>query len=163
MTKPIQSYNGNFINSLKTKAFLHFFLGFCIVFSVYDLHKYMWIALSCTHLAIYKLHASFFRGCDSAQGKPFSEWFVRIVELSSLSLDVPVLALTATASPANTKKIMTSLCFKSDNIVILDNPDRENMNISVIPIPNNVDDKKLFHWMIKGIMKEKLGLERFNF
>lgn len=55
---------------------------------------------------------------------------------------------------------MTSLCFKSDDIVILDNPNRENMTISVIPIPNNVDDEKLFHWMIKGIMKEKLGLER---
>lgn len=84
----------------------------------------------------------------------------RIGELSSLGLDVPVLALTATASPANRKKIMTSLCFKSNNVVILDNPDRENMNISVIPIPNNVDDEKLFHWMIKGIMKEELGLER---
>lgn len=71
-----------------------------------------------------------------------------------------MLALTATASPANRKKIMKSICFKSDNAVILDNPDRENMNISVIPIPNNVDDEKLFHWMMKGIMKEKLGLER---
>lgn len=86
--------------------------------------------------------------------------FARIGELSSLGLDVPVLALTATASPASRKKIMTSLCFKSNNVVILDNPDRENMNISVIPIPNNVDDEKLFHWMIKGIMKEELGLER---
>lgn len=57
---------------------------------------------------------------------------------------------------------MKSLCFKSDNVVILDNPDRENMNISVIPILNNEDDEKLFHWMIKGILK-KLGLERHLF
>lgn len=55
---------------------------------------------------------------------------------------------------------MKSLCFKSDNVVILDNPDCKNINISVISIPNNVDDEKLFHWMIKGIMKEKLCLER---
>lgn len=81
-----------------------------------------------------------------------SYWRTQIIKL-----DVPVLALTATTSPANRKKIMTSLCFKSDNGVILDNPDRENMNISVIPIPNKVDDEKLFHWIIKGIMKEKLG------
>lgn len=49
---------------------------------------------------------------------------------------------------------------KSYNVVILDNPDRENIKISVIPIPNNVDDEKLFHWMVRGIMKEKLGFER---
>lgn len=99
-------------------------------------------------------------GYDSAQGNSFREWFARIGELRSLGLNVPVLALTATASPANRKKIMKSLCFKSDNVVILDNPDRENIKISVFQIPNNVDDEKLFHWMIKGIMEKLNGFER---
>lgn len=36
------------------------------------------------------------------------------------------------------KKIMKRLCFNSDNVVIFHNPDRENMNISVlhIHVPN---------------------------
>lgn len=101
-----------------------------------------------------------FRGYDSVQENPFREWFAHVGELRSLSMNVPVLALTATASPANRKKIMKSVCLKSDNVVILDNPDRENIKISVIPIQNNVDDEKLFHWMVRGILKEKLGFER---
>ncbi|XP_061190432.1 ATP-dependent DNA helicase RecQ-like [Saccostrea echinata] len=89
-------------------------------------------------------------GHGSAQESPFREWFAHIGELRSLSLNVPVLALTATASPTNRKKIMKSLCFKKDSIVILDNPDRQNIKITVITIPNNEDDEKLFHWLIKG-------------
>lgn len=56
---------------------------------------------------------------------------------------------------------MKSICFKLDNVVILDNFDCENMNIFVILILNNVDDEKFFYWMMKGIMKEKFGLERY--
>ncbi|XP_062599088.1 uncharacterized protein LOC134260556 [Saccostrea cucullata] len=99
-------------------------------------------------------------GQGSAQESPFREWFSHIGELRSLSLNVPVLALTATASPTNRKKIMKSLCFKADNVVILDNPDRQNIKITVITIPNNVDNEKLFHWLIKGVMQKKSDFER---
>ena len=77
-----------------------------------------------------------------------------------MSLNVPVLALTATASPTNRKKIIKSLCFRSDSVVILDNPDRKNIKITVIKIPNNVDDDKLFHWLIKGVQQQKSAFER---
>lgn len=51
---------------------------------------------------------------------------------------------TATTSPANRKQIIKSLCFKSDNVLILDSPDRENIKTYVFPIPNNAEDEKLF-------------------
>ena len=76
---------------------------------------------------INKVLSQFFRGHGSGQESPFREWFSHIGELISLSLNVPVLALTATASPTNRKKIMKSLCFRSDSVVILDNPDRKNI------------------------------------
>lgn len=45
--------------------------------------------------------------------------------------------------------------------MILDNFDCENIKIFVILILNNVDDEKFFYWMVRGIMKEKFGFERY--
>lgn len=69
--------------------------------------------------------------------EPFRECFSRVGELRSLCPATPVLALTATASPTNRRKIMKSLRFKMTPCVIVDSPDRNNIKISVKKVKNN--------------------------
>lgn len=90
----------------KRKHFtLMFFIVFWIEYCVYNLTKWHNQVQTCTNI-IYRIHSLHFfsRGYDSAQRNSFTEWFARIGELRSLSLIMPVLALTATASLTNRKK-----------------------------------------------------------
>ncbi|XP_052695204.1 uncharacterized protein LOC128173541 [Crassostrea angulata] len=83
--------------------------------------------------------------------EPFRECFSRVGELRSLCPATPVLALTATASPTNRRKIMKSLCFKMNPCVIVDSPDRNNINISVKKVKNNSEVEDSLDFKFSGL------------
>ncbi|XP_062606926.1 probable ATP-dependent DNA helicase RecS [Saccostrea cucullata] len=90
----------------------------------------------------------------------FRTFFSKIGELRSLSLTVPLLSLTATASPSNRKKIMKSLCFREDYVCILDSPDKPNIKINVKCIKNNADISDTFEWLIETLNRDKINTPR---
>ncbi|XP_062615259.1 ATP-dependent DNA helicase RecQ-like [Saccostrea cucullata] len=51
-------------------------------------------------------------GLEHQQEGPFRQWFAHIGEMRSLCSGVPILALTATASPTHRCQIMQKLCFR---------------------------------------------------
>ncbi|XP_021373049.1 uncharacterized protein LOC110463036 [Mizuhopecten yessoensis] len=91
---------------------------------------------------------------------PFRGSFSRIGELRSLCNKVQMLALTATAGPTGRRKIMKSLCFKSSSEVILDSPDRPNIKITSVRIPNNDDLSTVFKFLIDDFLNQKETLPR---
>lgn len=44
---------------------------------------------------------------------------------------------------------MKSLCFKSSSVIITESPNRENIKISALCIPNNTDIEEAFDWILK--------------
>ena len=50
---------------------------------------------------------------------------------------------------------MKLLCFRSNSKVILDSPDRENIKISTLCIPNKDKLEKVFCWLIDTLRNEK--------
>ena len=65
-----------------------------------------------------------------------------------------MVALTATASPFQRRRIMKSLCLKNPH-VIADSPDRENIKISAVMVKNNADKEDIFEWLISGFLEQK--------
>lgn len=90
----------------------------------------------------------------------FREHFSKIGELRSLSLNIPLLSLTATASPSNRKRILKSLCFRDNHIVIIDSPDRPNIKINVKCVKNNSDISDIFSWVIDELNSRKKNAQR---
>ena len=80
-----------------------------------------------------------YRGEGKNNDEAFRDYFSKIGQLRSLSLNVSILSLTATASPTNRKRIMKSLAFRENNVVIIDSPDRPNIKINVKCVKNNTD------------------------
>lgn len=69
-------------------------------------------------------------------------------------------ALTATSGPSQRRKIMKLLCFRAHSEVILDSPDRENIKISSLCIPNKDNLEKVFTWLIDTLKSQKEKAER---
>ena len=65
-----------------------------------------------------EIHSVFFRGEGSREEVPFRESFSKIGELRSLCPEAQMLALTATAGPAQRRKIIKSLCFKKNYTIM---------------------------------------------
>ena len=78
----------------------------------------------------------FYRGEGKNNDEAFRDYFSKIGQLRSLSLNVSILSLTATASPTNRKRIMKRLAFRENNVVIIDSPDRPNIKINVKCVKN---------------------------
>lgn len=95
----------------------------------------------------------FCRGHGRDGEAPFREWFAHIGELRSIFINVPIMALTATASPHHRRQIMKSLCFKplSQVHVVVDSPDRPNIKLSTMMVKNSEELGDIFHWIIKGL------------
>ncbi|XP_055957654.1 recQ-like DNA helicase blm-1 [Patella vulgata] len=92
---------------------------------------------------------------ESHEGNdPFREYFSRIGELRSVFLNVPVMALTATASPLKRKRIMKSLCL-NDCVTILDSPDRTNIKISTAKISNISKAQDYFTPLLDDVETQK--------
>lgn len=90
----------------------------------------------------------FSRGEGSDQEEPFREWFSQIGQLRSLCPEVPLVALTATSGPSDRRKIMKMLCFRGGCEVITESPDRQNIKISSLQIPNNDNIESTFMWLL---------------
>lgn len=78
-----------------------------------------------------------FRGEGDKDEEPFREAFANIGELRSICPKATLLALTATSGPSQRRRIMKMLCFRSNSDIILDSPDRENIKITSVCIPNS--------------------------
>lgn len=96
-----------------------------------------------------------YRGFGREGEEPFREWFSKIGELRSLFPNIPVVALTATSSTSQRKKIMNSLCFDKHAIIISESPNRENIKMTSIQVPNNENLQITFSWMIQGLQEKK--------
>ena len=119
-------------------------------------------AFSHIHVACYKslyiinLLLSFFNRGDSTQHEePFRAWFSKIGELRSLCPKAQMIALTATSGPAQRRKIMKHLCFTGNNEVIVESPDRTNINLTSKCIPNNDILDNVFGWLIEDLTKKE--------
>ncbi|XP_052690587.1 ATP-dependent DNA helicase RecQ-like isoform X2 [Crassostrea angulata] len=99
-------------------------------------------------------------GLEHDQEGPFREWFAHIGEMRSLCIGVPLLALTATASPTHRRQIMKNLCFRDHSCVILDSPDRPNIKLNVLKVKNNVDLENVFHWLTTALVEKREYLQR---
>ena len=106
-------------------------------------------------LNIYHLISIYFRGQEHKGEEPFRGWFAHIGELRSLCVGIPMLALTATASPVHRRQIMRNLCFKPSAEVIIDSPDRANIKISAMMIKNNADVEDVFQWIIADLHEQR--------
>lgn len=86
--------------------------------------------------------------------------FSHIGELRAIRSDVPIAALTATSAPSQRRKIMKSLCFRQSSVIISESPDRENIKITSLCIPNNCEIEDAFGWLITEFNKQKEKLPR---
>ena len=96
------------------------------------------------------------RGKDSTTEEAFRKDYGRLSELRSLvHRDVPVIALTATATEATRNMIIKDLCTK-DCVQILGDPNKSNIRYSVI---NDVDHEDLygtFKFIIDDLEKNQI-------
>ena len=96
------------------------------------------------------------RGKDSTTEEAFRKDYGRLSELRSLvHRDVPVIALTATATEATRNMIIKDLCMK-DCVQILGDPNKSNIRYSVI---NDVDHEDLygtFKFIIDDLEKNQI-------
>uniref|UniRef100_A0A8W8N9U5 DNA 3'-5' helicase n=2 Tax=Magallana gigas TaxID=29159 RepID=A0A8W8N9U5_MAGGI len=99
-------------------------------------------------------------GIGSKDEEPFREWFSRIGELRSICPKVPIAALTATSSASQRRTILNKLCFSKHSEVIAESPDRENIKITSVQVPNNEDLHTTFGWLIDGLKAEKESFPR---
>ncbi|XP_052711702.1 ATP-dependent helicase wrn-1-like [Crassostrea angulata] len=91
----------------------------------------------------------------------FREHFSHIGELPAICPNVPIAALTATSGPLQSRKIMKSLCHRtSETVVISESPDRKNIKMSSICIPNNSDIEEVLSWLIDEFEAKKDALPR---
>jgi superfamily II DNA helicase RecQ len=124
---------------------------------IYDNYiTFKWQCLTAYILAI----LTCFRGEGDKEEEPFREAFAHIGELRSLCPKVPLLALTATSGPSQRRKIMKMLCFRPNSQVILDSPDRENIKITSLCIPNLDNLEKVFHWLISILKTQGAQADR---
>lgn len=104
-----------------------------------------------------------FRGASSDQGnqhEAFREWFAHIGELRAIRPDVPITALTATSAPLLRRKIMKSLCFKQSAVIISESPDRANIKISAMSVPNNSEIEDNLSWLLEDLKTQGEKLPR---
>ena len=97
-----------------------------------------------------------FQGTKRDHEAQFREWFAHIGELRSLCTKVPILALTATASPTHRRQIMQ----KRNASIVVDSPDRTNIKMSVQKVKNNVDIADIFQWTVIGLNGRKHDFPR---
>lgn len=71
-----------------------------------------------------------------------------------------MVALTATSGPSQRRKLMQLLCFKQNPVIILESPDRANIKISSLTIPNRDNLEIVFHWLIEKLKSEKENTPR---
>ncbi|CAG2219585.1 recQ [Mytilus edulis] len=92
--------------------------------------------------------------------EPFREWFARIGELRSLCPNASMAALNATSGLIQRRKTIKLLCFRAHSEVIFDSPDRENIKISSLCIPNKDNLEKSVYLVDRHSKKQKEKTER---
>lgn len=75
----------------------------------------------------------------------------------SLCLEVSLVTLTATSGASFRRKFI-KMCFPAGCEVITESPDRQNIKISYLQIPNKDNIEAILMWLLDGLkrMKEKL-------
>lgn len=76
------------------------------------------------------------RDDGSDQEEPFRKWFSQIGQFRFLCPEVSLVNLTATSVPSIRRKFM-KMCFPAGCEVITESPDRRNIKISSLQLPNN--------------------------
>ncbi|XP_062574182.1 uncharacterized protein LOC134236018 [Saccostrea cucullata] len=102
-------------------------------------------------------------GEGDKEHEAFREHFSHIGELRAIcpAPSVPIVALTATSGPLQRRKIMKSLCFRaSETVIISESPDRKNIKISSMCIPNNSEIEEVFGWLFNEFENKKETLPR---
>ncbi|XP_061193817.1 ATP-dependent DNA helicase RecQ-like [Saccostrea echinata] len=111
-------------------------------------------------IAVDEAHTVTQWGEGDKDDKPFREAFSNIGELRSLCPKASLIALTATSGPSQRRRIIKMLCFRTNVEVILDSPDRENIKITSMCIPNSDNLEKVFKWLIDTLRTQKAQTER---
>ena len=101
-------------------------------------------------------------GFPGLKSTPFRYWYGNIAEIRSLvSSDVPVIALTATASKSTKHKIFESLSLMKNSTFVLErNPDKPNLKFYVQYVKKDLEISLLFDFLIEEIRKQKTECER---
>ena len=90
-------------------------------------------------------------GFPGLKSTPFRHWYGNIAEIRSLvSSDVPVIALTATASKSTKHKIFESLSLMKNSTFVLErNPDKPNIKFYVQYVKKDLEISLLFDFLIE--------------
>ena len=101
-------------------------------------------------------------GFPGLKSTPFRHWYGNNAEMRSLvSSDVPVIALTATASKSTKHKIFESLSLMKNSTFVLErNPDKLNIKFYVQYVKKDLEISWLFDFLIEDIRKQKTECER---
>ena len=94
-----------------------------------------------------------FRGKGSKHELPFRERFAKLSELRYLCPRAHMVALTATAGPAQRRSITRSLCFRQNFKIVQNTADRTNIKISSKCIPNKEEADQTFLWIFAELYK----------
>ena len=101
-------------------------------------------------------------GFPGLKSTPFRHWYGNIAEIRSLvSMDVPIVALTATASKSTKHKIFESLSLKKSSTFVLEwSPDKPNIKFYVQYVKKDLEISSLFNFLIEDVRKQKTECER---
>lgn len=110
-------------------------------------------------IVVVEAHTVIQWGEGTEQEEAFRGMFSQIGQLRSLCPGVPLLALTATSGPSNRRKIMKQLCFQQGCEIIVETPDRPNIKISSLNLPNN-DEIQTTFWLLEDLHLHKDQLPR---
>eukprot|EP00058_Branchiostoma_floridae_P000817 XP_002586305.1 hypothetical protein BRAFLDRAFT_82911 [Branchiostoma floridae] len=92
-------------------------------------------------------------GDDAGSDTPFREWFSKLGELRCLLPGTPLLAVTATASKKQRKKIQKLLTMEGC-VEHVENPDRGNIKLHVSHVPSSKPLATTFDWLLQLVRGE---------
>lgn len=83
---------------------------------------------------------------------PFRTWYGNLGEMNSLTSDVPMIVLTATASTTTRREIFSTLNLKSSSCHIIErSPERPNVSFDVQYLNKNVPVSTTFEFLIEEL------------
>lgn len=107
-------------------------------------------------LVIDEAHTVLHWGESDDYDELFRQWYGKLGELRSL-IECPVLLLAATANSSARKKLQQKFCMKNCHEII-DNPERENIQLFLKKIKSTTPQDETFFFLIKLLNKDKKEL-----
>lgn len=92
---------------------------------------------------------------------PFRTWYANLGEMNSLTSDVPMIVLTATASTTSRREIFSTLSLKSSSCHIIErSPERPNVSFDVQYLNKNVPVSTTFEFLIEELKTKRVACKR---